>query len=364
MQHDELDAKKDFETGVSKLEPIEDIQLKDKVIRILGIPVLGIAIPTLTGLFDHLNKPDVKYWAGYPYFILLVTLVWHGNRYLLYRTRHRFTWFEKPTEKVLLLFFNSIIFTIPLTTAWLCLWYRLTGFPSINWNTILIVVLVIVVSVLFITHVYETVFLVKEKQQQQAVNARLSQAKAEAELQALKNQIDPHFMFNTLNSLSYLITKNSNDALRFTENLADMYRYILSQKEHMLVLLEDELLFVEKYIALLIHGFGDALVIKKYFIDRITTSFLIPPISVFIAFENIVKHNKISEQEPMEVILMFEDNHLVVQNELREKKNSPNSSKIGLQNLNERFKILTGEGISTTKTETHFSITFPLVKLS
>lgn len=345
-------------------EKPEEVQLNDTTIRLVGIPFFGIVIPNITGVFGHLTLHDVAYWLGYPYFILLAGLVWQGNRYLMFRTRQRFTWFDKPIEKLILLFVNNIFYTTPLTIAWLCLWYRWAGFDAINWNTILIVALLIVITVLFITHVYETVFMVKEQQHEQTKNALLKQAKAEAELQALKNQIDPHFMFNALNSLSHLITTDSQKALQFTENLADIYRYILSQKDQSLVLLEDELTFVEKYTELLTLRFGHALNIQKQFNGSTEKEFLIPPISAFIAMENIVKHNEISEQEPLEVSLKLEGTKMVVQNALREKKSIRHSSKIGLQNLDERFKILTGKTITVNKTEKFFSVSLPLVKLT
>ncbi|MBX2965840.1 MAG: histidine kinase [Cyclobacteriaceae bacterium] len=342
----------------------EEVRLNDNAIRLIGIPFFGIVIPNITGLFGHLTVYDMAYWLGYPYFILLAGLVWQGNRYLLFRTRQRFTWFDKPIEKLILLFINNIFYTTPLTIAWLCLWYRWAGFDSIRWNAVLIVALVNVICVLFITHVYETVFMVKEQQHEHTKNAQLKQAKAEAELEALKNQIDPHFMFNALNSLSHLITTNSQKALLFTENLAEIYRYILTQKEQSLVLLEDELIFVEKYTELLALRFGNALNIQKNFNGTTEKEFLIPPISAFVAMENIVKHNEISEHEPLEVTLKLENNCMIIHNMLREKRSIGHSSKIGLQNLDERFKILTGKTIAVTKTEKHFSITLPLVKLT
>src|SRR5688572_24444174 len=278
-----------------------EVKLNDNLMRMIGIPLFGIVIPNLTGLFGPLAYSDATYWFGYLYFIGLAALIWQGNRYLLFRTRSRFTWFDRPIEKLILLFVNNIFYTSPLTVAWLCMWYQWAGFSSIKWDTILIVTLVNVICVLFVTHVYETVFMVKEQQGEQLKNAELSRAKAEAELTALKNQIDPHFMFNSLNTLSHLIDTDKKKALLFTENLADVYRYILSQKDQTLVLLEDELEFTHKYTELLHLRFGEALIIKKRFNGMAEKNFLIPPTSVFVAFENAVKHNEISEQSPMHI---------------------------------------------------------------
>ncbi|HEY0655209.1 MAG TPA: histidine kinase [Chryseosolibacter sp.] len=342
-----------------------DVKLNDNLIRLLGIPFFGLVIPNVSGLFGTLSFRDPIYWFGYVYFVLLAYLIWQGNRYLLFRTRKRFTWFDKPIEKLILLLINNIFYTSPLTVAWLCMWYNLAGFEKVNWNSIQLVVLINVICVLFVTHVYETVFMVKEQQGEQLKNAELSRAKAEAELAALKNQIDPHFMFNSLNSLSYLISKDQDKASQFTDNLAEVYRYILSQKDQTLVILEDELIFTHKYTELLHLRFGQALHFKKHFEDALEKKYLIPPTSVFVALENAVKHNEISEQYPLQVDIGLENDHLTISNKIREKRNLQHSSRIGLKNLDERFRIVTGKPITSGKLEQMiFQVKLPLIPLT
>lgn len=340
-----------------------NVNLNDDWIRWIGIPLLGIAIPNLTGLLGNLSLTDIKYWFGYVLFIGLAAVIWQGNRYLLFRTRKRFTWFDKPIEKIVLLFMNNIFFTTPMTVAWLCTWYSIVGY-DVKWNTILIVSLINVVCVLFITHVYETVFMVKEQQHEQVKNAELQRARAEAELSALKNQVDPHFMFNSLNTLAHLIEADQSKALLFTENLADVYRYILSQKDQMLVLLEDELEFTRKYTDLLHLRFGNALIIRTSFDTALSRKFLIPPTSVFVAFENAVKHNEIGEHIPMYVDLVINDGNLCIVNTLRERVTRIPSSKFGLKNLNDRFRIVMGKEIVTKKSANDFLVQLPLITIN
>jgi hypothetical protein len=343
---------------------IADVNLNDRTMRLIGIPFFGIAISNIAGLFGSLSPSDYRYWLGYVYFIILAALIWQGNRYLLFRTRKRFTWFDRPIEKLILLIINNIFYTSPLTIAWLCLWYRVAGFGHVNWDAIYVVVLINVICVLFVTHIYETVFMLKEQQNQQLKSADLSRAKAEAELEALKNQIDPHFMFNSLNSLSYLISTDTRKASLFTENLAEVYRYILSQKDQTLVLLEDELEFTHKYTELLHLRFGDALRFKKHFNGAFDKQFLIPPTSVFVALENVVKHNEISELHPLQVDVDIRDNCLVISNAVRPKRNVQHSSGIGLKNLDERFSIITGKNIDAGKHDgITFSVKLPLIHL-
>ena len=347
-------------------EPEKDtnqVKLNDEKIRLIGIPFFGIVIPNLTGLFGTLQINDVRYWLGYVFFVGLAAVIWQGNRYLLFRTRKRFTWFDKPIEKLILLFMNNIFYTAPVTVAWLCVWYNIVGF-AVKWDTILVVSLINVIAVLFITHVYETVFMVKEQQNEQLKNADLQRAKAEAELAVLKNQVDPHFMFNSLNTLTHLIKVDTSRALEFTENLAEVYRYILIQKDHTLVLLDDELDFTHKYTDLLHLRFGEALIIRKRFNGSAGKGFLIPPTSVFVAFENAVKHNEISERTPMMIDVDLKDGMLYVINSIRERKNVGHSSKIGLKNLDERFRLLTGKGITAEKQNEKFIVQLPLIPIT
>src|ERR1044071_8392513 len=121
-------------TPVPAVAGTNEVKLNDDKIRLIGIPFFGMAIPNVTGLFGNLGVTDPRYWLGYVLFVGLAAVIWQGNRYLLFRTRKRFTWFDKPIEKLILLFMNNIFYTSPLTIAWLCMWYQWVGFPEIKWE--------------------------------------------------------------------------------------------------------------------------------------------------------------------------------------------------------------------------------------
>lgn len=347
---------------VNPWEENQETKLNDRLIRLIGIPFFGISIPNVSGLFGHLSYQSTLYWVGYLYFIALAGLIWQGNRYLLFRTRKRFTWFDKPIEKLILLIINNIFYTAPLTIAWLCLWYSFAGFEGIHWEVIQTVVLINVICVLFVTHVYETVFMLKEQQTEQLKNAELSRAKAEAELSALKNQIDPHFMFNSLNSLSYLIVVDPTNAVRFTENLAEIYRYILMQKDRTLIDLQDELAFTDRYIDLIHLRFGDAVKFRRSPV-KTETQLLIPPTSLLVLLENAVKHNEISASQPLQVDIAIGDTSVTVSNAIQTKRLVHHSSRIGLKNLNDRFQLLVGTPIEVTDDTRRFVVKLPLIAM-
>ena len=159
----------------------------------------------------------------------------------MFSLRSYFDWFNRPVRKIIALLLAVSFFTIPVCVVLLMGWYQLFGGGRVNWEVVRTATLIIMICVIFITHVYETVFLVKDSESEMLRSAQLERLKAQAELQALKAQIDPHFMFNSLNTLTWLIEEAPTKAKVFNEHLADVYRYILQNRSRELVMLEDHL---------------------------------------------------------------------------------------------------------------------------
>ncbi|HUP11566.1 MAG TPA: histidine kinase, partial [Niastella sp.] len=178
-----------------------------------------------------------KFKLSFLFTIGIAFLIWEGNRYLLFTLRSYFDWFNKPVRKIIVLVLAISFYTIPISALMLVIWFKIFNSGIVNWNLIYTTTLIIMICVLFITHIYETVFLVREAENEKLKKEQLERARAEAELEALKNQIDPHFIFNSLNALSHLIEKEPAKAKQFNDNLADVYRYILQNKARELVLL-------------------------------------------------------------------------------------------------------------------------------
>ncbi len=335
-----------------------DEQLRDQTIRLIGIPAFGIGIPNVTGLFGPFGPLDATYWLGYLYFIGLSFLIWQGNRYFLLKQRPHYDWFSRPAQKVMVLLAANVLYTAPLTVAWLWLWYEVAGFPQSDMEVIRTVTLINVICVIFITHIYETVYLIRQREADIIRVERLDRARAEAELEALKNQIDPHFMFNSLNTLTHLIDTHPDDARAFCDDLADVYRYILQHKSSELVLLSAELQFARSYLGLIAHRFGRAIEVS---IPEQVNGALIPPISLQVLLENAVKHNAFSEREPLRISIRILEDAVVVRNERRRRLDDRPTSGIGLRNLSERFELLTHRPIDVSDDESVFSVTLPLV---
>ncbi|MEP7364793.1 MAG: sensor histidine kinase, partial [Acidobacteriota bacterium] len=276
--------------------------------------------------------------------------------------RGRLDWFRHPARKIALLVVANIFFTAPLSVSMLYGWYRANGFAA-DWSAIRSASLMCIVCVLFITHVYETVYLIQQRGSDLVQFEKLERAKAEAELEALKAQVDPHFLFNSLNTLAWLIQNDAPGASRFNENLAEVYRYILHNKSRELVMVEEELAFLIRYFELLRLRFGDAVELEMpagYLGDRHLT----PPISLQILLENAVKHNEFSGDRPLRIRLSAEEQGLTMSNELRPRISARGSSRTGLRNLDERCRLTIGRGIEFHERSGQFAVTVPVEKLA
>jgi len=165
-------------------------------------------------------------------------------------------------------------------------------------------------------------------------------AKTHAELVALKNQIDPHFLFNSLNTLSYLISSDPVNARLYNDTLAKVYRYILINREKNLVSAGEEIEFLSNFFHLIKIRFDNAvdmvIEIKSLFAEDL----FIPPISLQILLENAIKHNELSVTHPLTIYVSVSSNYVTIKNQVIQKTYKPPSTGTGLNNLDNRYKLL------------------------
>lgn len=178
--------------------------------------------------------------------------------------------------------------------------------------------------------------------------------------ETLKNQVNPHFLFNSLNTLSSLIITNPDVAERFIIRLSSIYRYILENSQKDKVPLESELTFIRDYYDL--HKVRDEEKILLSINDHDADKFEILPVSLQILVENAIKHNMATRENPLVISIYIEGNHIVVKNNLRKMTVQLKSTKIGLKNLAERLKLITGNEVIIQETHTDFIVKVPLLK--
>jgi two-component system, LytTR family, sensor kinase len=210
--------------------------------------------------------------------------------------------------------------------------------------------------VILVTYVLE---LVAKSRADKIKVLTLQSQNSEAELAALRSQIDPHFLFNSLTSLSGLIRANSREALAFVNHLTETFRYILEKKEHKLVTVEEELHFLQSYVFMMekrfVDGFHVIIKIKQTLYNR-----NIPQFALQIALENAIKHNMVSVKNRLTIEIFDSENSIVVRNNLQKKK-AISGYGIGLENLSKRYRIISSQNIEIKKSECHFEIHLPLL---
>ncbi|GET21547.1 histidine kinase [Prolixibacter denitrificans] len=177
--------------------------------------------------------------------------------------------------------------------------------------------------------------------------------------QTLKNQVNPHFLFNSLNTLSSLVNTNPELAEQFTGKLAQIYRYILENNAKDSVMLNDELNFVQDYFYL--HKIRDEDKINLTIDIPDTNGYQILPVSLQLLIENALKHNMATRENPLEIELQIEDNSIVVSNNLQPMATLPQSVGTGLKNLAERIRLSTGKELIVENNRKTFTVKIPLL---
>lgn len=332
--------------------------IDDRLVRAIGIPAFGLAIPHVSGLFSGVTVGTAAFWLGTAWFLALSAAIWHGNRWLLLEQRRHWDWFEHPVRKIVMLMAAIVLFTAPLTVTMLAGWYAWRGAPIV-WPVVQTVVLVNVICVVFVTHVYETVFLIKERADDRVRAAELDRARTRAELDAFLAQVDPHFLFNSLNTLGYLIDTAPARAAEFTSHLAEMMRYVLARRGQSLVTLREELAFVDDFVALMKIRFGAALVVE--IVDGgADRDARIPPTALQALVDNAIKHNELSEEHVLRIVAHLGSTSVTVENERRPRRTARASAGVGLANLDERVRLISGQRIAIDESDGRFVVTVPM----
>jgi len=193
--------------------------------------------------------------------------------------------------------------------------------------------------------------------QQQA--AALQKENNAARYTALQNQLNPHFLFNSLNTLIAEIEYNPTNAVRFTRNLSDVYRYVLQSQDKTLVALAEELAFLQSYLFLHEVRLGNCITCSTL-IPPEATDYQLPPLTLQLLVENVIKHNSINPNKPMEITIHIDGGFLIVSNPVHPKKHEPTSG-VGLQNLSNRCKLMLGTDIHVSHENQVFTVKVPLI---
>jgi two-component sensor histidine kinase len=211
--------------------------------------------------------------------------------------------------------------------------------------------------VLLIIHI---IYLYRGYQENKLKEQKVIAGTASAQFESLKNQIDPHFLFNSLNVLSSLIEENPDNAQKFTTSLSKIYRYVLEQKDKELVSVAEELAFAKTYMNLLKMRFENSISYELP-TELGNPDAKVVPLSLQLLLENTIKHNVASEKKPLHIKIYFENNYLIVENNLQKKEVLQDRKGVGLQNIVNRYALISERKVLVDQTETAFKVKIPIL---
>ena len=213
---------------------------------------------------------------------------------------------------------------------------------------------------LTIVIIFHFVYFYNRYQQNKITEQKVIAGTASAKFDALKNQLDPHFLFNSLNVLTSLIEENPENAQKFTTSLSKVYRYVLEQKSKELVSVDEELEFAKTYMSLLKMRFEDSIVFDIPEKAKNPESKVVP-LSLQLLLENAVKHNTVTSSKPLHIKIYEDGDSLVVENNLQTKQIVKKSSGVGLNNIMQRYDLLTDKKIHINKEANRFAVAIPML---
>lgn len=190
---------------------------------------------------------------------------------------------------------------------------------------------------------------------------QLKRENLQTQLDSLKAQVNPHFLFNSLNSLSSLISEDSVKAEKFLDELSKVYRYLLRNNEDDLTTLSEELQFIQSYYHLLKTRYGESLHVQTIIEDKYL-DYLLPPLTLQMLVENAVKHNRMMKDYPLKIVLKIAGDKLVIANNLQRKVRQVTSNRVGLGNIAKKYKLLQQEDIAVKEDEREFTVVIPLIQ--
>lgn len=340
------------------------IGFDDRWILLLGVPITSLLVNTL--LFGHLLKDGdfIVYSECFPISVYFTTLYWLIFRELYYYLVKRFPRYEDIRKRQLIAVGSIFIgyFLIDfLGLLLLQVVFRFRMEDELIPNPALKIITSIIFTFLILV-VYESFFLAKLLGQSIAEKEKLITENIQSKLSGLQSQINPHFLFNSLNTLSSLIQEDPQRADNFVTKLSKVYRHILEYNEAGTVTIESELNYLRAYIHLLKERFGDHLQYHEA-IDATTLQNHIIPFSLQITFENCVKHNAVTKENPLIVNIYTEPSarYLCIKNNLSPVHDKDDSTSVGLKNIQSRYAYFTDEPVKITNDGANFCVCLPVI---
>lgn len=330
----------------------------------------------LLGLYAFMNTAlcnvyfyfniDITWYHALLTILGVTFLTWEGNRLIKPFLKKRF---YIPHNKFRFLGFFFLAGNIIAVTAAIGMVYLVGGLLygyswQQNQNPLKLNIIYATLINLFLHLVNAILFFMREYRQKWTEAEELRRSSEQAQMQLVKNQVNPHFLFNNLNVLSGMVIKDNPEANHFIEEFSKVYRYILNNQQKELVELRSELEFIQPYLFLLRKRFDESLDVRIS-IDEQYNNWHVVPAALQMLIENAIKHNVVSRHKPLHIDIHSNGNQtLVISNNRQPRQVKEPSTRIGLQNIRKRYELISGRAVIVKETEEVFEVTLPLLNLN
>ncbi len=331
--------------------------MNDGQIRLIGIPLLSVIIPA-TMHFDDFRQVNTAFAVHWFIGLCNTLIVWEGNRFVILYMRRLLPGYDQTTRRLLGQTILGLLYTFVATFILdevICkaIFHKdLSLFTGFRISLIPMIVVYLV---------YEAVYFFDAWKLNVRKTESLARESVQTQLEVLKNQLDPHFLFNSMNTLAALIDEENIDAQQYLEHLSDVYRYVLVSRTKNTVPLEEEIAFVDAYVYLNKIRFRDNLQVEKELLPAVYHQY-VTPLSLQMLIENAIKHNVVSKENPLKIKIKQEGNtYLVIENNIQKKTILEKSTRVGLQNIINRYSLLTDRQVEIIRNGGLFTVKIPLL---
>lgn len=337
-------------------------KLNDRWLRLVGVPLIAIVSNFIFFQPDN-DARHISRWMALGVSLIECVLVWEVARVGITWARRRYPRLNQTTPRILTQVIWFIVTTVLQRIAIVYV-YDITQFwgYSMTERAYWVNALIPLLFVVPIATIYEARYLYRQWWATYYEAEQLKKEALQSQLDSLKAQINPHFLFNSLSTLSSLVSENPKQAERFIEELASVYRYVLQTNEQLLTTLDHELQFIQAYFHLLQMRFGRSVELDVTVNER-CYNLLIPPLTLQLLVENAVKHNTALPTKPLLIrIYTDQENSLIVSNTLRRKQNLVLSNRTGLTNIKAKYRLLGQPDVVIQENDNCFEVRVPLIQ--
>ena len=342
--------------------------MKLEAIKKTALNLLYINI--IVSLFIFLIDPGEKTFERYSITFLISGMytffIGLGNGFLNDYLDSKFSWTDETRKRTIAAIVGTLVMNIAL--VYFCNYLNFIVIQGkntekffngemnfINWFFINFAIMISAIG-----HARGFMAAWKNSTKKEVVEQKLIAKSANAQFESLKNQLDPHFLFNSLNVLDSLIEENPVQAQRFTNSMSKIYRYVLEQKDKELVSVEEEIDFAKTYCELLKTRFEDAVTFDFNISEEDKKGFVVP-LSLQLLLENSIKHNFATSSKPLNIKIFTEKGNLIIENNLQTRELPNTSTGVGLANIVSRYNLLTERNVFVEKSETFFRVKLPIL---